>query len=125
MSFVFFVGLVRAGGGQRADTMSPEDQADFKFCQIMIGVCAVTGICLVKISVGFFLRRFLQTRLLRRLVVGFIGFISVYLVYSILTFVLMCTPTRVYWNSNVAGTCWSARTLSIVGNLNAGMSYQG
>ncbi|KAF3769925.1 hypothetical protein M406DRAFT_66385 [Cryphonectria parasitica EP155] len=102
--------------------MSLEDQERFKFGEMMIGIFCVVGICLVKISVGFFLRRFLQTRFLKRLVLGFIIFISIYLVYSILTFVMMCTPTRSYWDSNVSGTCWSARTLSIVGNLNAAIN---
>lgn len=120
LGFAFFVRLVKAGGGKQANLLSLQEQQDFKFSEVMIGICCVVGICLVKISIGFFLRRFLQTRFLKRLVMGFIGFIFVYMIYSVLTFVLMCVPTRSYWDSSVSGTCWSARTLSIVGNLNAG-----
>lgn len=82
----------------------------------------MTGICLVKISVGFFLRRFLvHTRRLRRLVDGFIACMVVYAVYSILTFALICTPLATYWDASITtGTCWDARTMKIIGNLNAG-----
>lgn len=91
---------------------------------MLIGLCCVTGICLVKISVGFFLRRFLvSTRLLRVLVDGFIAFMAVFTIYSILTFALICMPLASYWDASITGgTCWDARTMEIVGNLNAGES---
>ncbi|PSR90370.1 hypothetical protein BD289DRAFT_215986 [Coniella lustricola] len=120
LGFVFFVKLVQAGDGKQANLLSASAQQEFKFSEVMIGVCCVVGICLVKISVGFFLLRFLQTRSLKRLVVGFIAFIFVYMIYSIFTFVLMCRPTNSYWDDSVPGTCWSAATLTVVGNLNAG-----
>lgn len=122
VGFASFVGLCRAGGGRRADRLSAAEQGAFKLFSVLIGLCCVTGICLVKISVGFFLRRFLQTRRLRRLVVGFIAFMVVYTAYSVLTFALICTPLATYWDVSITtGTCWSARTMTIVGNLNAGM----
>lgn len=124
--FASFVGLCRAGGGRHANKLSPQEQSDFKLFSVLIGLCCVTGICLVKISVGFFLRRFLQARLLRRLVNGFIAFMVVYMVYSILTFALICMPLATYWDSSITtGTCWSARTMKIIGNLNAGKSLLG
>lgn len=93
---------------------------------MLIGLCCVTGICLVKISVGFFLRRFLLVTALRRVVDGFIVFMLVFLVYSVLTFVLICEPTATYWDAGITtGTCWSARTLKIIGNLNAGELWEG
>jgi len=121
VGFGSFVGLVQAGGGQEADQMSAQDQSNFKFYEVIIGVACVPGVCLVKISVGLFLLRFIPTKTLQRTLYAFIGFISVYLVYSILTLTLICLPLNSYWEPSVKGTCWSARTLVIVGNLNAGM----
>lgn len=120
VGFISFAGLCKAGGGRQANELSIQDQSNFKLFAVLIGICCVTGICLVKISVGFFLRRFLKTPLLRNVVYGFIGFIFVFMIYSIMTFVLICKPLASYWDVDIAGTCWSAKTMSIVGNLNAG-----
>lgn len=120
VGFGSFVGLVQAGGGQQADEMSAQDQSNFKFYEVLIGVMCVPAVCLVKISVGFFLLRFLPTKTLQRTLYAFIGLMSLYLLYSILTLTLICMPLNSYWETSVNGTCWSARTLEIVGNLNAG-----
>lgn len=102
VSFVSFVGLCKAGGGRHANQLSLQDQSNFELYSVLIGGCCVTGICLVKISVGLFLRRFLQTPRLRRLVNESIAFITIFMIYSILTFSLICTPLAVPGNGKLS-----------------------
>lgn len=61
VSMVCFVGMVQHGAGRHPKDIKPQWKEGLSYWTYMVGEFTLTGIGLVKISVGFCLKRFAQT----------------------------------------------------------------
>ncbi|KAK7984513.1 Polyketide synthase- enoylreductase [Apiospora arundinis] len=122
MSMVCFVGMVRNGAGRYPKDIESEWKEGLAFWSYIIGVFFVTGISLVKISIGFFLKRFAQTPGQHRFLWVIISFCAVFMVYSVITFVIACIPLEAMWvpglRKDPNSRCQSGEVLSIIGTVN-------
>lgn len=75
---------------------------------------------MVKISIAFFLKRFVQGRRMNWFLNGMIGFVVVFILATILTFVLSCEPMDARWKTVEGAVCWSGDTMSDIGVINGG-----
>lgn len=120
LSMVCFVGMVRHGAGRWEEDIPDEWWSGLSFWSYIVGPFSTTGISLVKISVAFFLLRFMQARWASRFVVGMGIFCFVFMLYSIVTFMVACVPLSTFWNPQPGAKCWSADALSLIGTINGG-----
>ncbi|KAK6067545.1 integral membrane family protein [Seiridium cupressi] len=118
LSMVCFIGMVQHGAGRWEADMPDDWWAGLKFWSYLIGPFSTTGISLVKISAAFFLLRFMRQKWAQRFVVGMGIFCLVFMIYSIVTFMVACIPLSAFWNPQPGAKCWSADTLSLVGTVN-------
>jgi hypothetical protein len=124
MVMVCFVGMVQHGAGLSAKDIPADWNEGLAFWSYIIGPFCTTGISLVKISIGFFLRRFVQKSWQKVFIFGMIIFVFVFMVYSIVTFMIACMPLSAIWDGSIGQPgvkCWSADTLSLIGTINGGM----
>lgn len=104
----------------------------------------LAGICMVKISVGFFLLRIAVRPMFRRLIISIMGqlnmaphththmttmadlgvtvFMGFYTFGCILTVLLQCTNIHMMWDPTAKGTCWTVTQIKILGYLNAALN---
>ncbi|ORY58914.1 uncharacterized protein BCR38DRAFT_72093 [Pseudomassariella vexata] len=113
-----FIGMAKNGAGRFAKDILPEWQQGLAYWSYIIGIFQVTGISLVKISIAFFLRRFVQTKWQRHFTMVLLIFCAVFMIYSILTFVLACIPLSALWKITPSARCWSKDTLGLLGTVN-------
>ncbi|KAK8061699.1 oxidoreductase [Apiospora phragmitis] len=122
MSMVCFVGMVRNGAGRYQKDIKPEWREGLAYWSYIIGEFLVTGISLVKISIGFFLKRFAQTPAQHRFLWGMIIFCAIFMVYSAITFVIACIPLKAMWIPGLRAAptskCQTGQVLSIIGTAN-------
>ncbi|KAK8043357.1 hypothetical protein PG993_005787 [Apiospora rasikravindrae] len=119
---VCFIGMVRHGAGRYPKDIKDEWKEGLAFWSFIIGEFLVTGISLVKISIGFILKRFAQSPGQHRFLSAMILFCFVFMVYSAVTFTIACVPLRAIWVPGLRAApttkCQIRETLSIVGTVN-------
>lgn len=120
MSMVCLVGMVQHGAGRWEADIPDEWQSGLNFWSYIIGPFSTTGISLVKISVALFLLRFMQARWASRFVIGVGTFCFIFMVYSIITFMVACIPLSTFWNPQPGAKCWSGDALTLIGTINGG-----
>jgi hypothetical protein len=120
MCMVCFVEMTQHGAGLDAADIPSEWEEGLSYWSYIIGFFLTTGISLVKLSVAFFLRRFVQKKWQKTFIVFMIGFSTVFMIYSIITFGLACIPLSAIWHPDPTARCWSADTLSLLGTINGG-----
>ncbi|KAM0809282.1 hypothetical protein AB5N19_09625 [Seiridium cardinale] len=118
LSMVCFIGMVQHGAGRWEADIPDNWWVGLKFWSYLIGPFSTTGISLVKISAAFFLLRFMRQKWAQRFVVAMGIFCLVFMIYSIVTFMVACIPLSAFWNPQPGVKCWSADTLSLVGTVN-------
>ncbi|KAK7915126.1 hypothetical protein PG985_012829 [Apiospora marii] len=122
MSMVCFVGMVQHGAGRYQTDIKDERREGLAYWTYILGFFLVTGICLVKISIGFLLKRFAQSPGQHRFLLGMILFLFVFMVYSTITFSISCAPLRANWVPALRAApttkCQSKEVLSIIGTVN-------
>ncbi|OCL11955.1 hypothetical protein AOQ84DRAFT_313007 [Glonium stellatum] len=69
------------------------------------------AICMVKMSVGFFLLRVAATPFFRRAITSIMVFMGVYTLVCFCTIMFQCTNLAVQWDSSVKSKCFTPRTL--------------
>ncbi|KAF2806512.1 uncharacterized protein BDZ99DRAFT_394327 [Mytilinidion resinicola] len=80
------------------------------------------SICLVKISIGFFLLRVAATTFFRRLIISIMVFMMVYTLVCFFTIVLQCTHLSVLWDSTVKSKCFAPTTLRALSYTNVSLN---
>ncbi|KAH8646667.1 hypothetical protein BX600DRAFT_154369 [Xylariales sp. PMI_506] len=120
LAMVCFIQMVHYGAGMWHEDIPADWLPGLNFWSYIIGPFCTSGISLVKISVGFFLRRFVQQKWQKKFLLGMIIFSGVFMVYSILTFCLACIPLDTLWVAvpDPNAKCWSMNTLSLLGTIN-------
>ncbi|KAK8123061.1 hypothetical protein PG984_011731 [Apiospora sp. TS-2023a] len=124
MSMVCFVGMVQHGAGRYPADVKEEWREGLLYWTYILGFFLVTGISLVKISIGFLLKRFAQSPRQHRLLWGMVFFLSVFMAYSAITFSITCVPLKANWVPDLREApttkCQSRPVLSIIGTVNGG-----
>ncbi|KAK7985742.1 hypothetical protein PG988_003364 [Apiospora saccharicola] len=122
MSMVCFAGMVQHGAGRYPADVKEEWREGLLYWTYILGFFLVTGISLVKISIGFLLKRFAQSPGQHRLLWGMIELLSAFMVYSAITFSITCVPLRANWIPRLRAApttkCQSRPVLSIIGTVN-------
>ncbi|KAL4780101.1 hypothetical protein BJX76DRAFT_339147 [Aspergillus varians] len=90
-------------------------------------ILIVLGISLVKISIGFFLLRFVaRKKTLKIFIIGSLIFLGLFTIACILTLVLQCIPVAAAWDSDLRaakGTkCYSDTTYLHIGRFNSSIN---
>lgn len=117
-----FIRMVQHGAGRWMHEIPDEWKEGLRYWSYIIGSLLTTGICLVKISLALFLRRFVQKAWQKRFLLGMVVFMSVFLVYSICTYVFACIPMEAIWNVTVTdANCKFRKHLMEIGTANSGM----
>ncbi|ORY08687.1 hypothetical protein BCR34DRAFT_488389 [Clohesyomyces aquaticus] len=80
------------------------------------------AICVVKISIGFFLLRIAIHAFYRRVIIGIMAFIAFYTTGCFLTVMLQCTNLAVQWDPTAKGVCWSPKTLHALSYTNVALN---
>ncbi|KAF1975454.1 hypothetical protein BU23DRAFT_458233 [Bimuria novae-zelandiae CBS 107.79] len=102
---------VRLGAGRHVGNIPPKDfQIAFKLNFVTQPIYLI-AICVVKLSVGFFLLRIAILPLYRRAIQGIMAFMGFYTLGCFFTVMFQCTNLAVQWDPSVKGTCWSASTI--------------
>jgi hypothetical protein len=109
---------VRLGAGRHIQYIDPVDFANGYKLNFITQPLYLYAICLVKISVGFFLLRIAAQPLYRHIITGIMVFMGVYTTGCFFTIVLQCTNLAVQWDPNVKATCWSAHTIKTLSYVN-------
>lgn len=124
MSMVCFVGMVHHGAGRHRADVKEEWKEGLDFWTYILGLFLVTGIGLVKISIGFLLKRFAQRPGQHRFIWGMVLFLAVFMAYSVVAFSVTCVPLRANWVPGLRAApttkCQSKEVLSIIGTVNGG-----
>ncbi|OAG06881.1 uncharacterized protein CC84DRAFT_630037 [Paraphaeosphaeria sporulosa] len=109
---------VHYGCGRHIDQISPEDfKIGFKLNFISQPIYLI-AICIVKLSVGFFLLRIATIPFYRHTIQGIMAFMAFYTTGCFFTIMFQCTNLAVQWDQSVKGTCWSKQTIQALGYTN-------
>ncbi|KAK8095669.1 uncharacterized protein PG998_002300 [Apiospora kogelbergensis] len=115
-----FIRMVEHGAGRWMRDIPDEWKEGLSYWSYIIGPLLTSGICLVKISLAFFLRRFVQKVSQKRFLLGMIVFMSVFLVYSICTYTFACIPLEAVWKQKLTdANCALRNKLLDIGTANS------
>ncbi|KAJ4293126.1 hypothetical protein N0V90_008408 [Kalmusia sp. IMI 367209] len=104
------------GAGKHIDQIEDKNfQTAFKLNFVTQPIYLI-AICVVKLSVGFFLLRIAIVPLYRRIIQGIMIFMAFYTTACFFTVMFQCTNLAVQWDPSVEGTCWPSNVLK-------GLSY--
>ncbi|KAF2752064.1 hypothetical protein M011DRAFT_15101 [Sporormia fimetaria CBS 119925] len=113
---------VMLGAGKHIGDIDPIDfQQAFKLNFITQPIY-LWAICLVKISIGFFLLRVAVQKFYRRLIIGVISFMAFYTLGCFFTIVLQCDNLEALWDPTVKASCWDKDTLQALSYTNVGLN---
>ncbi|KAF2124902.1 hypothetical protein P153DRAFT_425966 [Dothidotthia symphoricarpi CBS 119687] len=113
---------VHLGAGRHRVHVDPESFKEGFRLNFVTQPIYLIAICLVKISVGFFLLRIAVATVYRRIIISTMVFMGVYTVGCFLTIMLQCTNLALLWDPYVKGTCWSDQTITTLSLLNVSLN---
>ncbi|KAH6638847.1 hypothetical protein C7974DRAFT_304331 [Boeremia exigua] len=119
---VIIVPEVYYGAGRHVGDIDPEDFAIGYKLNFITQPIYLFAICLVKISVGFFLLRIAVHTFYRRIIIGIMVFMGFYTTGCFFTIVLQCTNLAVQWDHTVKATCWTAHTIKALSYTNVSLN---
>ncbi|KAK7951220.1 oxidoreductase [Apiospora aurea] len=115
-----FIRMVQHGAGRWMKDIPDEWKEGLRYWSYIIGPLLTTGICLVKIFLAFFLRRFVQKVWQKRFLLGMVVFTSVFMIYSICTYTFACIPLEAAWNQKITdANCKMRNQLMDIGTANS------
>ncbi|KAF2476493.1 uncharacterized protein BDR25DRAFT_375408 [Lindgomyces ingoldianus] len=110
------------GAGRHIDHIAPAGfQVAFKLNFVTQPIYLV-ALCLVKLSIGYFLLRLAVTTFYRRAIIFIMTFMGLYTTACFLTIILQCTNLAVLWDPTVKGTCWGVTTLKALSYTNVALN---
>ncbi|KAH7069315.1 hypothetical protein FB567DRAFT_565051 [Paraphoma chrysanthemicola] len=110
------------GAGKHIEYIDPADFVRSFRLNFISQPIYLFAICLVKLSVGFFLLRIAVKPFYKRLIISIMAFMAFYTTGCFFTIVLQCTDLRLLWDPTVKGTCWSSFTLKTLGYVNSALN---
>lgn len=110
------------GAGRHKEYIPPADFANGYKLNFITQPIYLFAICLVKISVGFFLLRIAVRPIYRHIIIGIMAFMGFYTIGCFFTIVLQCTNLAVQWDTTVKATCWSAHTIKTLSYVNVSLN---
>lgn len=119
---ILIIPEVYYGAGRHKQYIDPADFANGYKLNFITQPIYLFAICLVKISIGFFLLRVAVASVYRRIIIGIMAFMGFYTVGCFFTIVLQCTNLAVQWDPNVKATCWNAHTIKILSYVNVSLN---
>lgn len=119
---IIIIPEVYYGAGRHKQYIDPSDFANGYKLNFITQPIYLFAICLVKVSVGFFLLRVAVAAIYRRIIIGIMTFMSLYTVGCFFTIVLQCTDLAVQWDHTVTGTCWSPHTIKTLSSVNIALN---
>ncbi|ETI19928.1 hypothetical protein G647_08943 [Cladophialophora carrionii CBS 160.54] len=123
-----FVGESKAGAlGRHPALVSPDDFGLFLHWRFFHSIIIMIGISLVKISIAFFLRRFVQGRIYQHFLMGCIVFLVAFTISCAGTLIFNCgTKVDANWNLALRATgqakCFSNTTFTNIGIFNSSVN---
>lgn len=122
MGQIIIIPEVYYGAGRHVQYIDPEHFAIGYKLNFITQPIYLFAICLVKISVGFFLLRIAVHSVYRRLIIGIMLFMGIYTIGCFFTIVLQCTNLAVQWDHTIKATCWSAHTIKTLSYVNVSLN---
>ncbi|KAJ4983126.1 integral membrane family protein [Stagonosporopsis vannaccii] len=119
---IIIIPEVHYGAGRHVQYIDPADFAIGYKLNFITQPIYLFAICLVKISVGFFLLRIAVHSAYRRLIIGIMLFMGIYTIGCFFTIVLQCTNLAVQWDHTIKATCWSAHTIKTLSYVNVSLN---
>ncbi|KIW88074.1 uncharacterized protein Z519_11184 [Cladophialophora bantiana CBS 173.52] len=125
---ICFVGESNAGMlGRHPALVSPEDATLFSHWRFFHSIIIMIGISLVKISIAFFLRRFVPSKNYQRFLLGCIVFLVAFTISCAGTLIFNCgTRVDANWNFGLRTTgqakCFSNNTFTNIGIFNSSIN---
>lgn len=113
---------VHYGAGRHIDHIPPADFSKANKLNFITQPMYLWGICLAKVSIGFFLLRIATTPFFRRLIIGIMLFMGFYTLGCFFTIVFQCTNLAVLWDPTAKGTCWTENTLHALSYTNVSLN---
>ncbi|KAK8026757.1 hypothetical protein PG991_003813 [Apiospora marii] len=115
-----FIRMTQHGAGRWPADIPDAQREGLRYWSYIIGPLLTTGICLVKISLAFFLRRFVQRLWQKRFLLGMVAFLSIFAVYSVCTYVFACVPLQAVWDLTITdANCKLRARLKDIGTANS------
>ncbi|KAF2997257.1 hypothetical protein E8E14_001573 [Neopestalotiopsis sp. 37M] len=123
-STVCLVEETKYGAGRHFIDIRLDEFAKLAFWQYVHGPLLVTGISLVKISLGFFLLRFVQGLWYTRFIIFMIVFLALFTLTCDLTLALQCIPPVAAYTipRPIDAKCFSADTFLAISTFNGVMN---
>ncbi|KZM28652.1 uncharacterized protein EKO05_0010129 [Ascochyta rabiei] len=115
---IIIIPEVHLGAGRHKEYIDASDFANGFKLNFITQILYLFAICLVKLSVGFFLLRIAVTRVYRRIIIGVMAFMAFYTIGCFFTLVLQCTNLAVQWDPTATGTCWPPHTIKALSYTN-------
>ncbi|KAJ4309930.1 hypothetical protein N0V94_008699 [Neodidymelliopsis sp. IMI 364377] len=119
---IIIIPEVYLGAGRHKQFIDPKDFANGYKLNFITQPLYLFAICLVKISVGFFLLRVAVAKFYRHTIIGIMAFMGFYTIGCFFTIVLQCTNLAVQWDPTVTGTCWAPQTIKTLGYINVSLN---
>lgn len=117
-----FLRMTQHGAGRWPADIPDDWKPGLRYWSYIVGPLLTAGICLVKISLAFFLRRFVQRLWQKRFLLGMVVFLGVFAVYSVCTYVFACIPLAAVWDLTITDAdCKLRSKLMDIGTANSGM----
>ncbi|KAK6819396.1 hypothetical protein PG987_015879 [Apiospora arundinis] len=121
VGMVCFVEEVKCGAGHMSYDISADGYKCLAKWELVHGTVNVITISLAKLSMAFFLLRFVPPRTwYRRVVIFIIVLLSIFMIESTMSFLLVCIPLSAIWTDPFAPgvKCMSIEAGELIGNVN-------
>ncbi|KAF2496333.1 hypothetical protein BU16DRAFT_609132 [Lophium mytilinum] len=120
--FFHIVPEVAYGAGKHINHIDPADFRRGLKLNFITQPIYLWAICMVKMSIGFFLLRVAATSFFRRVIISIMVFMLVYTLVSFFTIVLQCTNIQVMWDPTVESKCFAPTTLRVLSYTNVSLN---
>ncbi|KAM0810935.1 hypothetical protein AB5N19_11288 [Seiridium cardinale] len=123
-SMICLVAETKYGAGRHFSDVTLDEFSQLSYWQYIHGPLLVSGISLVKISLGFFLLRFVQGLWYKRFIIFMIVFLALFTISCDLTLTLQCMPPMAAYMfpRPPDASCFSADTFLAISTFNGVMN---
>ncbi|OCK79704.1 hypothetical protein K432DRAFT_59635 [Lepidopterella palustris CBS 459.81] len=119
---VLIIPEVKYGAGRHINHIPVEDFGKGLKYNFITQPIYLWAICMVKVSIGFFLLRVAATAFFRRVIISIMVFMTIYTLVCFFTIMFECTNLAVLWDSTVKATCFTPQTLRALSYTNVALN---